>query len=193
MKTFKTLIGFAASIGILAVSSTSVFGLGAILTMDEQGNAYITSSQPFPYTIGTDPNSGINTLEYTLPFAGVAGDVLIQEAVGGPLSDVLRFDGNSHVYFFSDNADGVDSLADSGLPTVFSANAAGPFLETGTEGGFQNYLYTPSATGPGAVGNGSVYIYNIISDVPEPGSMLLSGLGGGLLLFLKSRRQARSN
>jgi hypothetical protein len=27
--------------------------------------------------------------------------------------------------------------------------------------------------------------------IPEPGTMLLAGLGGGLLLFLKSRRQTR--
>jgi PEP-CTERM motif len=193
MKTFKTLFGIAAGFGILAVSSTSVFGLNAIITMDENGNAYLTPSQLFPYTIGTDPNSGIATLEYTLPFAGVAGDVLLQEVAGGPLSDVLRFDGNSHVYFFSDNADGVDSLADVGLPTVFSANAAGPFLETGTEGGFQNYMYTPSATGPGAVGNGTVYTFNIISDVPEPGSMLLAGLGGGLMLLLNLKRRIARN
>lgn len=189
MKTFKTIFGIAVSVGFLAVSSTSVFGLNVILTMDESGNAYVDPSQPLPYTIGTDPVSGMNTLEYTLPFVGVAGDVLLQEVAGGPLSDILRFDGNSHAFFFSDNSDGVDSLADVGLPSQILANNAGPFLETGTEGGFQNYMYTPTATGPGAVGNGTVYTYNIISDVPEPSIALLGVLGGGMLLLLGLRRQ----
>jgi hypothetical protein len=191
MKTFKTLFGIAASIGILTVvSSTSVFGQAQIIYMYENGTAYITPSQPFSYAIAVEPNSGIATLEYTLPFAGVPGDVLLQEAVGGPLSDLIRFDGNGHAYFFSDNADGIDSLADSGLPTVFSPNTAGPFLETGTEGGFQDYLYLPTANQPGYKVAGPV-AFDFISDVPEPSTMMLGGLAGGLLLILNSRRQAK--
>ena len=191
MNTFKKTFGIAACIGILAVSATSVFGLGAILTMDESGNAYFTVGQPFPYSTGTDPSSGISTLEYTLPFAGVAGDVLLTDPAGN-LSDVLRFDGNSHVYFFSEVEPGQAQLADVGLPTVFlTPNVT--VGESGTEGIFTYAYYTPGATDPGYKPAAPGMQYYIISDVPEPGSMLLAGLGGGLLLFLKSRRQARRN
>lgn len=189
MKTFKTLFGMAAGFGILTVSSTSVFGLGAILTMDEAGNAYFTTGQPFPYTIGTDPNSGIATLEYTLPFAGVAGDVLIQDPTG-QISDVLRFDGNSGVYFFSLVEAGQNQLADVGLPTVFlTPNVM--VSELGTEGVFTYATYIPTAGQPGYKAAAPGMEYYIISDVPEPSTMLLGVLGGGLLLFLSSRRQAR--
>jgi hypothetical protein len=191
MKTFKTLIGIAASIGVLTVSSTSVFGLGAILTMDEAGNAYFTPSQPFAHTIGTDPNSGISTLEYFLPFAGVAGDVLLQDPTG-QISDVLRFDGNSDVYFFSLVEPGQNQLADVGLPSVFlTPNVTVP--ELGTEGVFTYAYYTPTVGQPGYKSAAPGMEYYIISDVPEPCTMLLGGLGGGLLLFLRSRRQATRN
>jgi hypothetical protein len=189
MKTYKNFVGFTACVALFAASVSSGYGqLSQLIYLDENGTGYITPSQPFPYTIGVDPSSGMNTLEYTLPFAGVAGDVLLQELPGGPMSDILRFDGNSHVFFFSDNSDGVDSLADVGLPTTLLANTAGPFLETGVEGGFQNYIYTPTANQPGYKAAGPV-AYNIVSDVPEPGTLLFGALGSGLLLLLKSRRQ----
>jgi hypothetical protein len=188
MKTFKFYTGLTLVIAGL-LSATSGYGqLSQIIYLDENGNGYITPSQPFPYTIGLEPISGKSTLEYTLPFAGVPGDVWLQEAPGGPMSDDLRFDGNSHVFFFSDNSDGVDSLADVGLPMLMTNNVAGPFLETGVEGGFQNYIYTPTANQPGYKAAGPV-AYNIVSDVPEPGTLLFGALGSGLLLLLKSRRQ----
>ena len=189
MKTIKKTFGIAACIGILAASATSVFAFGVILTIDESGNAYLTPSQLFPYTMGTDPISGMNTLEYTLPFAGVAGDVLLQEPGGSQTSDVLRFDGNFHVYFFSELEAGQAQLADVGLPAAFiTPNVT--VAESGTEGAFTYANYTPSATGPGANPGTTYYI---ISEVPEPSVMLLGGLGGGLLLLLNLRRRAKSD
>ena len=190
MKTIKKTFGIAACIGILAASATSVFALGAILTIDEAGDAYLTPSQLFPYTIGTDPISGLSTLEYTLPFAGVAGDVLLQEPGGSAISDVLRFDGDFHVFFFSEVEAGQAQLADVGLPSTFiTPNVT--IAESGTEGVFTYAYYTPTSTQPGYKPASPGMEYYIISDVPEPSVMMLGGLGGGLLLFLRSRRQAR--
>lgn len=189
MKTFKTLLGIAASIGVLTVSSTSVFGQAQIIYMGENGSAYITPSLPFAYTVATEPVSGKATLEYTLPFAGVAGDLLLTEPNSSQISDVLRFDGNSHVYFFSDLDAGQNQLADVGLPSVYiSPNVT--IAETGTEGVATSALYIPSAGQPGYKAAGPV-AYQIISDVPEPGTAVLGGLCSGLLLVLNSRRQAK--
>lgn len=188
MKTIKKTFGIAACIGILAASGTSVFAFTAILTISEAGNAYYTPSQLFPYTIGTDPISGMSTLEYTLPFAGVAGDVLLQEPGGSGISDVLRFDGHFHVYFFSDVEAGQAQLADVGLPSAFiTPNVT--VAESGTEGVFTYAYYTPTSTTQPGYQPGTAYY--IISDVPEPGVMMLGGLGGGLLLLLNSRRRAK--
>ena len=177
----------AAWLVVCGFVSTTVFGqVYQVITLDENGDGYITPSQPFPYTVTNEPNSGISTLRYTLPFAGVAGDLLLQEPVGTNISDVLRFDGNSHVYFFSDIELGQSALADVGIPTTFlSPNVT--VVEQGTEGVNTWAFYIPSAGQPGYKAAGPV-AYDIISDVPEPSSLLLVGLGGGLLLLVKSRQ-----
>jgi hypothetical protein len=190
MKIFKALFVIAASVGILTLSPTSVFGLGAILTMDEAGNAYFTPSQPFPHSMGTDPISGMTTLEYSLPFTGVAGDVLLADP-SGQASDVLRFDGNSDVYFFSLVEPGQNQLADVGLPRAFiTPNVT--VTELGTEGVSTYAYYTPTAGQPGYKPAAPGMEYYIISDVPEPSTLLLGALGGGLLLIFNSRRRAKS-
>ena len=187
MKTMKKTLVIAACIGTLAVSATSVFGqIGQIININESGSAYITSSQMFPYTIGTDTFSGLSTLEYTLPFAGVAGDVLLTEPGGSQLSDVLRFDGNSHVFFFSEVGGG--QLADVGLPTTFQPNNV-TVAESGTEEVSTYAYYTPTASEPGYKAAAPGTTYYIVSDVPEPSVMLLGSLGGGLVLFLNMRRK----
>jgi hypothetical protein len=187
MNIIKKTFGIAACIGMLALSATSVFAFGPILTIDEAGNAYLTPSVLFPSAIGTDTFSGISTLEYTLPFAGVAGDVLLTHPSSSQLSDVLRYDGNFHVFFFSETGEG--SLADVGLPTIFQANNV-TVAEVGTEGVSTYALYTPISGQPGYETAAPGMQYHIISDVPEPSTMLLGGLGGAFVLLLSSRRRA---
>lgn len=187
MKTFKKTLGIAACIGMLATSATSVFGApGAIFTLDEMGNGYSTSGAPLSFTLALDPLSGISTLQYTLPFAGLIGDVLLTDPSNSQLSDVLRFDGNFHVFFFSEAGEG--QLADVGLPTTFQANTF-TVAETGTEGVSTHASYVPTANQPGYNPSVPGLGYNIISDVPEPSAIILGSLGGGLLLVLRSRRQ----
>jgi len=190
MKTLKNFLRFVVCIGLLA-ASTTVFGQFQIVNLDENGNGYITQSLPFAYGVAVEPISGVRTLWYQLPYAGVAGDVLLQESVGGPLSDLLRFDGNGHVWFFSDSENGTDfdALADVLQIPQPVGNIAGPFLEQGPEGN-NGYLYLPNSGQPGSQPAVPV-AYNIISDVPEPGSALLALLGGSFLV-LKSRRAGRN-
>lgn len=193
MKTFKKTFGIGACVGILATSLTSVFGqIGQVIYMDEDGNAFITASQPFPYAVATEPDSGISTLEYTLPFAGVAGDVLLTDPGGSRISDVLRFDGNSHVYFFSEVEPGQTQLADVGLPsTLITPNVT--IAESGTEGVSTYAYYTPTSAQPGYKSAAPGTTYYIVSDVPEPSVMMFGSLGGGVLWFLRFRSQVKRN
>ena len=194
MKTFKNALGVAAGIAILAASATAVFGqVGQVIYMNENGSAYITASQPFPYALAPEPNSGITTLEYTLPFAGVAGDLLLTEPGSSAISDVLRFDGNFHVFFFSDLDPGQSQLADVGLPPLPYLTPNVTLSESGTEGVLTYVYYTPTSTEPGFKSAAPGTTYYIVSDVPEPSVMILGGLGGGMLLLLKSRRQNKRN
>lgn len=194
MKTIKKIFGVAACIGILAASATTVFGqAGLIFTFDENGNGNL-NGQPIPFTVIVEPLSGIPTLRYSLPFLTAPGDVLVTEPAepGAPyLSDIVRFDAVGNVYFFSDLPDPGENpdLADVGIPNVIS-----PYVivaEQGTD--VYNYgVWVPTAADqPGFVVTGAPIQYMIISDVPEPSSLLLATLGGGLLFLLKSRRQVR--
>jgi len=106
---------------------------------------------------------------------------------GGGVSDVIRFNPDAGsggtMVFYSDNSDGVDSLADTGLPGSFYANDL-IVTEIGAEGS-NGFDYTPTAGQPGFVaGSAGPVTYNTASDssAPEPASTLLM-LGGAGLLF----------
>ena len=193
MKTFKTLIGFAASIGFLAVSSNSGFGQIPIFTFDENGHGNL-NGQAVPFTVTVEPISQLPALTYSLGFATTPGDVVLQEQGGQPgaplvISDIVRFSAQGNIYFFSDSDGPPIDLADVPvLPAIIAPFVVIP--EVGPEGN-NGAVWTPAAGQPGSLPTGAPITYNIISDVPEPGPMLLAGLGGVLLLFLRSRRQAR--
>jgi hypothetical protein len=198
MKTFKKTIGIVAGVGILAASATSVFGApGNIFTFDENGIGTF-NGQPVLSPLALDPSGGLaaNVLMYQLPILVAPGDVGLLEpgASSSDLSDLVRFFNPaganfSLVIFYSDISatDPPDALADTGLPV--SPNAI-LIPETGAEGN-NGAVWIPVAGQPGADVTGAQITYNIISDVPEPGSMLLAGLSGGLLLLMKVRRQAK--
>lgn len=168
----------------LVVSATTLFGqAGPLFTFDENGNGNFNGT-PLPFTVGPDPSGGVTTpvLIYTLPFGVTPGDVGLIEPNDPTrsVSDLLRFvnvagANQSLLIFYSDvsAADPADALADSGLP---SAPNAILIPEIGPEGN-NGALWAPPAGAPGS--NSAGVQYNIISDVPEPGTaaLLLSGIG----------------
>ena len=180
---------FAISLG----APGNAHALFITITVDESGRGSLvnpaTGTFNLPSSMSTDPGPGglSSALTYNMlnPPGLVVGDVLISEigATGAvELSEVIRFNSNGGgtLVFYSDNRDGVDALADVGLPTANYANVVS-FLEVGTEGN-NGFTYTPGPSDPGFVAGAAFPVtYQIISDVspvPEPSSLAMLALGG---------------
>jgi len=192
MKTSIKILSALACAYVMTTASS----FAQLYTFDEFGN----SSGPgiTPGVLQPDPSGGlpasIPVLVYNLIFPVTSGDLLLTNGTEG-LSDVVRFwnpnpasGGPSQVIFYSDvsTTDPADSPADTGFPhnslPILSITEVGPEGNNGA-------TYTPATVGdPGFNLTGVAVTYNIISDVPEPGTVALAVLGGGLSLFLLKRR-----
>jgi hypothetical protein len=170
---------------VLAAAPDWVVALPVTIEFDENGNAIGTVGQ------GRLPPGG--NLVYQLPFDATTGFLLVKDSpvLTAPVEDIVAFSENGVVGFFSENADGVDSLADqsSGFAVPVRANIV-DILEVGPEGA-NGFFYTPVAGQPGFTPDFSV-TYHILSDgtlaVPEPATLAL--LVPGLLLLLLHQRRA---
>jgi len=167
-------------------------GVASIITVDENGNGFIDNT-PISGHLGTDPGPGglTNVLIYNLPFAGAQGDIFLTDAdFGGLRLDVIRFNGNGTLIFYSDNVDGFDAIGDTpGPPLLDYANLV-QLPEVGPEGNNGSF-WIPAAGQPGFDPSGITY--HFISDgsaspVPEPRYLIL--VGGCLALFGLGRCKA---
>ena len=187
----KKHIKLMLAVGLTAaMGATSAFSQSLFISVDEFG-AGTANGNPLTWqTNVVEPFSGMATLSYNLPFPGVRGDVSIADSYGA-VSDIIRFDGNFHLFFFSDLGinDPPISLADVGIP---GPNAFAPTvyynevtLPSGAEGLFG---YTPTFNDPGANTTGAV-VYDFISDIPEPSPLAMLAGGLGMLGFVQRRRK----
>jgi hypothetical protein len=164
---------------------------GQIVNFDENGIGTIDGNQllrgfDIPPVPGVDP---IPTLFYVLPFTFpvAQGDVQVIEPDNGTISDVLRFvsdssTNTSRVYVYSDlETSGIDKdLADVGIPQPWINVVV--VTEVGLEGGVNGIHWLPGLDQPGSPPAGVAPIsYSFTSDVPEPATMCLLGLGALLL------------
>jgi len=157
------------------------------LNFNETGNG--TSSPAF---FSNDPGpGGLNgVLTYNLTFAGVQGDILVQEPGTGQILDVIRFNGNGTLIFYSDNVGGADSKADTPSPPSALYSNTAIVSEIGSEGN-NGFVYTPTAGQPGFNASNPSTTYDIISDspsVPDQGTTcVLFGIAiAGLFAFGQS-------
>jgi hypothetical protein len=206
-----TIVGILSCVCAAGIYSESARAeiLPVMITADENGFGSLDfvgpGSIPMPMPFGFVANPTLEPekgLAYNIigPPDLVLGDVLIMEQ-GGGMSDLIRFvndvtvgdtDPGGGFLFFSDGDDPNEiSLADTGLPTIFSTNVA-MIDEVGVEGETQYAIYTPTPNQPGFV-NGWMVTYIFISDrgtaVPLPASVWMGlGLLGAMVVRKRMSR-----
>src|SRR5215467_14419597 len=112
------------------------------IIVDEFGTGIGTLGPGF---IAPDPGPGglPAVLTYLLPFAGVVGDVLMAgTSDGGAIFDVVRFNGNGTLIFYSDNVPTADAPADTPSPPGVLYTNRLTISEIGPEGD-NRAVYTP--------------------------------------------------
>jgi hypothetical protein len=142
---------------------------GMIIEVDEDGNGVGTVGAG---SLMHDPGPGglPAVLTYRLPFSGVVGDVNLTEPFA-PASDIIRFNGNDTLVYYSSSADGFDSLADTITPPGI------PYLNIALRPeGDTTTTYTPGPGQPGYdPGAQPTYVFVSGAVVPEPASLVLGG------------------
>ncbi|HWW84232.1 MAG TPA: PEP-CTERM sorting domain-containing protein [Vicinamibacterales bacterium] len=186
----------AAFLTIASNAQAAPVPFSVTTSVDENGHGTLTNTDgafsTLPAGLENDPGPGglANVLTYGLlsPPGLTAGDVFLQDGVGGKILDVVRFNPTESCFgttgclvFYSDNLDGFDSLADTTGPPIGSYANTVTILEIGTETN-NGATYTPVAGQPGFVADaGGPVTYNLRSDgplttpVPEPTTLALLG------------------
>jgi hypothetical protein len=183
----RVLSGFGLAATVVVSTALGQF------SFDENGNG-MGPGGPIHGVIGIDPLTGTNALCYPLPFAPAPGDILLTEsgAQSNVVSDIFRFFQNN-LYVYSEREPGETNfdLADVAFLPPLQPNVAGPFQEVGVEGN-NGFVWAPPP-GSGAPGDvGFPVQYNFISDVPEPCTVTLVGLGVlGLLAIVRRKKSQR--
>jgi hypothetical protein len=191
MRTTLMVMAVAAMLGVLTAGAWAQAQI--IVRFDENGNVTINGQTSQIGNVGMDtgPGGGLALIyPNTTGIAFVPGDVLLFEP-DGTVSDVVRFNPDQTIAFYSeagDNEVGPADLADTGYwPTQWYTNLV-QIPETGPEGGVNGAMYFPLPNQPGFVGGAPAPVgYEIVSDVPEPATLSLLALGGLLALRRRGR------
>ena len=99
---------YPAILVLAAGSVSATCALAETIAVDVQGHIVINGSPGTMGTLGTDPDTGLPVLIYSLPFQGTPGEVLLTnpgattEFDNKIVSDVIRFPGNGTLEYYSD-------------------------------------------------------------------------------------------
>ncbi len=148
-------------LGLLLGVSTIPAMAQSNITIDENGHGTINGTA-LAFHIGPDPGAGglPNTLIYSLPFTGVAGDVELIETENSIPGDVIRFNGDGTIIYYSAGGPGNVALADEPR-APFPVQNTVQINETGSTGS-DGATYTPSPGQPGY--DASAPTYHFTSD-----------------------------
>jgi hypothetical protein len=177
------------TICLVCVLTATAWG-SYIVDFNENGNGQYSSDggliwQSLTYGFNSD-----GQFYYELPFTlEVEGILAIMEPGGtSEPSDVLGFanENSSRLYVFSEAETdpwGQD-LADKGLPSDYPPEwTIIQTVEVGLENGGNGVTYIPGMNEPGFIEGGVTY--NFISDIPEPATICMLGLGALSLIRRK--------
>jgi hypothetical protein len=170
-----------------------------LITIDESGVGSLKTMTgavtPLVGVLGVDAD-GHPTLIYTPPPNMVHltdGDLYLHEgSLSNPFSDVVRFHTGT-ICFYSDGQENGElqaQLGDVGIPVHLLSNQVN-VLEVGSEGA-NGAVYRPQMGQPGFDPTQTI-IVDVISDTPEPSSIILMASGGviGLVGYMRSERIRR--
>ena len=201
-----TLANLAASGGSLSIGDKTFSGF----TYQDSG---LTAFDPTAITVTASESGGVDYLTWTGTISLVSGgtataDLLLNYIVTANVGTIKMIDQSYTLGSVNNGSLAVDetvSTSSGGVPIVASSHldistpnqTQGPTLNVNPA---QSVLYVTKditlAVIPPVGAAGSVTITQVeqsFHQVPEPGTMLLGSLGGGLLLLLNLRRQARRN
>ncbi len=184
MKIFSVLL----PVTLIALYSAVPGSAASVLTVDESGNGNINGTA-LTYSLTTDPGPGglSNVLTYPLPFTGFTGDVEIIEPETGIPGDIIRFNANGTLLYYSmGTAPNTPYLADQPRPPFPVSNTV-QITETSSDDAF----YTPTSGQPGYDSSSPSYhfIGGAVTSTPEPASVALMLVGGAGLFFSSLRKR----
>jgi hypothetical protein len=202
MRSLQKLLGILVFIGLLSIfAGNSAATLLNNITIDEYGNGSI-NGQPIYGFMERDPLApNLMAMYYPDIAPDALGDfVLVEPSTQTTVSDVIRFEPNG-VYFMSDMEPGDFAPADT-MPSITLATWVNSYLtpyggtilvnDAGDEFA-SGVIYTPIHESSGWYDPGyylgSQTTYTIISDVPEPSTLTLLGIGVSCLLAVVWRRR----
>jgi hypothetical protein len=154
----------------------------ALIQFDQFGNG-LSDSTPLMSSFTTFDNGGnpVQALTYSLPFSGVAGDLILTDPNFSDLPlEVLIFPGNGTVQFFAGNLS--NSLAFLPSPPALDSSNLAFVSDIGPEDTI-TATYMPTDGEPGFDPSGPTYIiYNGVDGLPAP-EPNLGGLAGVIVVL----------
>jgi hypothetical protein len=205
-RAFGALLGSVAlGLSLLTIGAPAHAQLPTnIVIVDCNGNgSYITdflgpgeTETPLLSSFTNDPGPGglNNVLTYALPFAGTQGDVaILNPDFGFDLTEIIRFNGDGTLIFYSNPAYGGPSLADTPTaPGDGYDNFEYAFEEYAPEFGAYATFWWPFEDEPGGDVSDTAFVFiSDISAVPEPSQVAGFGMGLFGLGFLAFRARRR--